>query len=117
MVPQAQRMAAITIFMGTWWICESIPIPATGLIPLALMPWLGILRINEAGAPYASDSIFLFMGGFILALAMQRWHLHRRMALHIINHVGFSPARIVLGFMVASAGISAFVSKEPLIKS
>ena len=70
-VPQAQRVAAITILMGTWWICESIPIPATGLIPLALMPWPGILRINEAGAPCASDSIFLFMG-VILALAMQR---------------------------------------------
>ena len=106
----AQKMAAVTLLMATWWMCESIPIPATSLLPIALFPMLGILETKKSAAPYANDLIFLFMGGFIIALAMQRWNLHRRIAMNIVKVVGFSPSRLILGFMVATASLSAFVS-------
>ncbi len=103
-------MAAVALLMATWWMCESIPIPATSLLPIPLFPLLGIMHTKKAAAPYASHLIFLFMGGFIIALAMQRWNLHRRIAMNIVKMVGFSPARLIFGFMVATAALSAFVS-------
>ena len=110
MTPAAQKMAGVALLMATWWMCESIPIPATSLLPIALYPLLGIMHTKRATAPYADHLIFLFMGGFILALAMQRWNLHRRIAMNIVRVVGFSPGRLILGFMVATAALSAFVS-------
>ncbi|MFO7812043.1 MAG: DASS family sodium-coupled anion symporter [Pelovirga sp.] len=110
MEPTAQRMAAIALLMATWWMCESLPIPATSLIPIALFPLMGIMATGKATAPYASHLIYLFMGGFIIALAMQRWNLHRRIAMNIVKVVGFSPSRLIFGFMVATAALSAFVS-------
>lgn len=107
---EAKRMAAVALLMAIWWMSEAIPIPATSLLPIALFPWLGIMSAKKATAPYASHLIYLFMGGFIIALAMQRWNLHRRIALMIVNAVGFSPGRLIFGFMVATAGLSAFVS-------
>lgn len=106
----AQKMAAVALLMATWWMCESIPIPATSLLPIALFPMLGIMHTTAATAPYASHLIFLFMGGFIIALSMQRWNLHRRIAMNIIRAVGFSPGRLIFGFMAATAILSAFVS-------
>ena len=110
MEPAAQKMAAIALLMATWWMCESIPIPATSLLPIALFPWLGLMPTGKATAPYANHLIFLFMGGFIIALSMQRWNLHRRIAMNIVKVVGFSPSRLIFGFMVATAALSAFVS-------
>lgn len=110
MEPVAQNMAAVALLMATWWMCESIPIPATSLLPLTLFPLLGIMHTKKAAAPYASHLIFLFMGGFIIALSMQRWNLHRRIAMQIVKAMGFSPSRLILGFMVATAALSAFVS-------
>ena len=110
MGPAAQKMAAVALLMATWWMTEAIPIPATSLLPIPLFPFLGIMHTKQATAPYASHLIFLFMGGFIIALAMQRWNLHRRIAMNIINVVGFSPSRLILGFMTATAALSAFVS-------
>lgn len=110
MEPLGQKMAAVALLMATWWICESIPIPATSLLPIGLYPLMGIMKTQAATAPYANHLIFLFMGGFIIALAMQRWNLHRRIAMHIVKTVGFSPGRLILGFMVATAALSAFVS-------
>ena len=110
MEPNAQKMAAIALLMATWWMCESIPIPATSLLPLMLFPLLGIMHTKSAAAPYASHLIFLFMGGFIIALSMQRWELHRRIAMTIVKLVGFSPSRLIFGFMAATATLSAFVS-------
>ncbi len=110
MEPGAQKMAAVAMLMATWWMCESIPIPATSLLPIALFPLLGIMHTKKATAPYASHLIFLFMGGFIIALAMQRWNLHRRIAMNIVKAVGFSPGRLIFGFMAATAALSAFVS-------
>ncbi|PLX69407.1 MAG: anion transporter [Denitrovibrio sp.] len=110
MEPVAQKMAAVAFLMATWWMCESIPIPATSLLPLALFPLLGIMHTKKAAAPYASHLIFLFMGGFIIALSMQRWNLHKRIAMNIVKVVGFSPSRLIFGFMAATAVLSAFVS-------
>ncbi|BCS96382.1 di- and tricarboxylate transporter [Desulfoluna limicola] len=110
MGPTAQRMAAVALLMATWWLSEAIPIPATSLLPIALFPLLGIMHTKKATAPYASHLIFLFMGGFIIALSMQRWNLHRRIAMNIVKAIGFSPSRLIFGFMLATAAISAFVS-------
>ena len=110
MEPAAQKMAAVALLMATWWMCESLPIPATSLLPIALFPIMGLLPTGRATAPYANHLIFLFMGGFIIALAMQRWNLHRRIAMNIVKIVGFSPSRLIFGFMVATAALSAFVS-------
>lgn len=110
MTPEGKKMAAVALLMACWWMCESIPIPATSLLPIALFPLLGIMHINQATAPYSSHLIYLFMGGFIIALSMQRWNLHRRIAMNIIKVVGFAPNRLILGFMVSTAVLSAFVS-------
>lgn len=110
MEPAAQRMAAVALLMATWWMTEAVPIPATSLLPIPLFPFLGIMHTKKAAAPYASHLIFLFMGGFLIALAMQRWNLHRRIAMNIVKIVGFSPSRLILGFMVATGALSAFVS-------
>lgn len=98
------------MLMATWWTTEAIPIPATSLIPLVLFPVLGVGSIGEAAAPFANPVIFLFMGGFMIAQAMERWELHRRIALAVISRAGSSPGRLVAGFMVASAFLSMWVS-------
>lgn len=110
MNPEAQKMAAVAFLMATWWMSEALPIPVTSLLPIALFPLLGIMHTNQATAPYASHLIFLFMGGFIIALSMQRWNLHRRIAMNIVKLVGFSPSRLIFGFMISTAALSAFVS-------
>jgi sodium-dependent dicarboxylate transporter 2/3/5 len=106
----AWRTAAVAVLMGTWWMTEAIPIPATALLPLVLFPFLGVLPMAEAAAPYANDLIFLFMGGFFIAVAMERWELHKRIALGIVAAVGTGPERLVLGFMVASGFLSMWIS-------
>jgi sodium-dependent dicarboxylate transporter 2/3/5 len=105
-----QATAAITALMVIWWITEAIPIPATALVPLVGFPLLGVLSPAEASAPYADKTIFLFLGGFIIAASMQRWNLHRRIALSLILKTGTSPKRIILGFMVATAFLSLWIS-------
>jgi sodium-dependent dicarboxylate transporter 2/3/5 len=108
--PVGMRAAALSLLMATWWITEAIPIPVTALLPLVLVPLLAAGSIRETAAPYAHPLIFLFMGGFILALAMQRWNLHRRIALHLIHRVGTRPAGLVAGFMLSAALLSMWVS-------
>lgn len=110
MSADAQKVAAITTLMACWWITEAIPIPVTSLLPIVLFPSLEVMPAKDATEPFANHLIFLFMGGFMIAIAMQRWNLHRRIALLIIKTIGFSPNRLVLGFMVATAVLSAFVS-------
>ncbi len=110
MKPEAWRVAAVTALMAIWWITEAIPIPATSLLPIALFPLLGVMPSKAASTPYANHLIYLFMGGFFLAVTMERWNLHRRIALHTIKLVGVSPARMVLGFMVATGLLSMWVS-------
>ncbi len=103
-------MLAITLWMVVWWLSEALPIPATALLPLVLMPLSGVQDMSETAASYASPLIFLFLGGFLLAAAMQRVGLHRRIALGIVSFVGASPDRIVLGFMLATAFLSMWIS-------
>ncbi|MDK2974139.1 MAG: solute carrier family 13 (sodium-dependent dicarboxylate transporter), er 2/3/5 [Methanofollis sp.] len=106
----ARYVAAVTLLMIIWWITEAIPLEATALLPVVLFPALGVLTATEAASPYADKVIFLFMGGFIIAMSMQRWGLHRRIALTIINIVGTSPRRLILGFMIATAFLSMWIS-------
>ena len=97
-----RTVAAVTILMGVWWMTEAIPLAATALLPLVIFPLAGVGTIKEVGAPYASATIFLFMGGFLIALALQRWNLHRRLALYVVKIIGTSPKRLILGFMLAT---------------
>lgn len=105
-----QRMIAVAALMATWWVTEAIPLAATSLLPLALFPLLGLGTAAQSAAPYANHLVYLFLGGFMLAQAMQKWNLHRRMALTIVQRVGTSPSRIVLGFMCAAGFVSMWVS-------
>jgi sodium-dependent dicarboxylate transporter 2/3/5 len=102
--------AAMTALVGCWWIFVAIPIPATSLLPLLLLPVLGILPIRAAAAPYADPYVFLLVGGMIIALGIERWGLHRRIALHTVRIIGTGRATIVLGFMVASAVLSMWIA-------
>ena len=104
------RTVAVTVLMATWWMTEAIPIPATAILPLGLFPTLGVLDVESASAPYANELIFLFMGGFFLAFTMQKWGLHKRIALAIVSFVGTGPAQLVLGFMLATAFLSMWIS-------
>ena len=102
--------AAVALLMATWWATEVIPIPVTALLPLVLFPVFNISGITAAATPYANPMIFLFMGGFILAIGMLEWNLHRRIALNIIVLIGSKPRSIILGFIIATAFISMWVS-------
>ncbi|NNL65593.1 MAG: DASS family sodium-coupled anion symporter [Myxococcales bacterium] len=102
--------AAIAVWMAIWWLTEAIPIYATALLPLAAFPPAGVASMHAAAAPYAHELIFLFMGGFMLALAMQRTGLHRRFALEALRLVGDRPAHMIGGFMVVAAILSMWVS-------
>ncbi|MBH15766.1 MAG: sodium:dicarboxylate symporter [Gemmatimonadetes bacterium] len=108
--PKTTVMAGIALLMATWWLTEAVPLFATALIPLILYPVLGIERGANIAPIYFNSTIVLFIGGFIIALVMQKWNLHRRIALTIIATVGGSPAKIVLGFMLASAFLSMWIS-------
>ncbi|MBA4137518.1 MAG: anion transporter [Opitutus sp.] len=104
------RTAGAAMLMAVWWITEAVPIPVTALVPLVLFPALQLGDIRETAAPFANPIIYLFLGGFVIALAMQRWNLHRRVAINLIGVMGTQPARIVAGFLFASALVSMWVS-------
>ena len=108
--PEMRAVVAVTTLMVIWWVTEAIPLEATALIPVVAFPLLGVLTVAEATAPYADRVIFLFLGGFLIAAAMERWNLHRRIALSIISRVGNRPRQLVLGVMVATAFISLWIS-------
>lgn len=108
--PAAWNAAAVGLLMAVWWMTEALPIAATALIPLVLFPVLGIADMGDAAAPFANPLIFLFLGGFLIAMAMERWDLHRRIALGIIDRIGTRPHAIVAGFMVAGAFLSMWIS-------
>ena len=85
---QGWTTAAIGILMAVWWATEAVPIAITALLPLVVFPLLGVASIQETAAPYSNKVIYLFLGGFIVAFAMQRWNLHRRIALSVLQHAG-----------------------------
>jgi solute carrier family 13 (sodium-dependent dicarboxylate transporter), member 2/3/5 len=107
---EGRAAAAVGVLMIVWWLTEAIPLEATALLPIALFPILGVQGIKPAAAPYADDVIFLFMGGMFLGCAMEKWGLHRRIALRVIGLVGTRPVRVVGGFLLACALVSMWVS-------
>lgn len=108
--PNAYKVIAVAAWMISWWVTEAAPFPVTALIPLILFPLLGVMPMNQAAAPYANPIIFLFMGGFFIALALEKHRLHERIALNIIRLTGTSGNGIILGFMIATAFISMWIS-------
>ena len=105
----AWLVAAIAVLMVTWWATEAIPIPVTSLLPLALFPILGVTSIETAALPYANKNIYLFLGGFLIALSIERSGLHKRLALMMIKKIGSDGPKLIGGFMIVSALISMWV--------
>jgi len=106
----AAKTLAVAGLMITWWITEALPLPATALLPLIIFPLWGIATPEEAATPYANPIIFLFMGGFMIGLAIEKWNLHRRIALNIVRLTGTSGNRIILGFILATGLLSMWLS-------
>ncbi|WP_047307243.1 SLC13 family permease [Rhodopseudomonas palustris] len=109
---EAWRVAGAAALMATWWISEAVPLPVTALLPLVAFPLLGVVPIREAAAPYADPIIFLFLGGFVLGVAMQRWSLHKRIGLGVVALAGVSPARLCAGFLLSTALLSMWISNS-----
>jgi sodium-dependent dicarboxylate transporter 2/3/5 len=107
---QAKATAAIGTLIGILWITEALPLAVTSLLPLVLFPLAGVLTFKEAAAPYADNLVYVYFGGFFIALAIERWQLHRRIALHTLRLVGTRPAFLVGGLMLATALISMWIS-------
>ncbi len=106
----SSQVLAVAALMITWWVSEALPMPVVALLPLILFPLLGISRIDEVAAPYANPVIFLFLGGFMIGLAIEKWNLHKRIALSIVKTTGTSGDRIVLGFILATGFMSMWLS-------
>ena len=107
---EANAVLACTLWIAVWWITEAIPIAATSLMPLVLFPLTGALGLDETSVSYGHKYIFLYVGGFILAIAIERWNLHKRIALNIIHLIGTNVKSIILGFMAATAFLSMWIS-------
>jgi sodium-dependent dicarboxylate transporter 2/3/5 len=106
----AYDMLTITLWMALWWITEVIPIGVTALLPIILFPLTGVLDISTTAASFGHKYVFLYMGGFLLAIAIEKWNLHKRIALNIIKLIGTNVSYILLGFMVATAFLSMWIS-------
>ena len=102
--------AACMTLMAIWWMTEAIPVPVTALLPIVLFPLFGIAGIKESTASYAHPIIYLFLGGFLLALAIEKWDLHRRIALTILLSTGANARSLMAGFMITSALLSMWIS-------
>ena len=107
---EAWKVLSLAVLMLGWWLTEVVPLPVTALLPMALLPMLGVGDMKTAAAPYANPIVYLFFGGFMIALAMEKWQLHRRIALGIVRLTGTNANGIILGFMLASAFISMWIS-------
>ncbi|MEK7256400.1 MAG: DASS family sodium-coupled anion symporter, partial [Bacteroidota bacterium] len=108
--PDAWKVVAMAALMLVWWVTEAVPLPVTALVPLICLPLLGVSEIKTVAASYGDPVVFLFLGGFMLGLAMEKWNLHRRIALSIVNLTGTNADGIVFGFMLATALISMWIS-------
>lgn len=108
--PPARIVAAVGVLMATCWLTEALPVEATSLLPLAVFPLLGVAKFEQVASPYASEQVFLFMGGFFLGRSMERWGLHERLALRVMSLTGSSPPRLIAGMMVATGLTSMWVS-------
>ncbi|MGO4889990.1 SLC13 family permease [Anaerobacillus sp. MEB173] len=110
MTNEAVTVLAIVSWIATWWVTEAIPIPLTSLLPLVLFPLMEIMSMGDVSASYGDPLIFLFVGSFMIALTMEKWNLHRRIAIGIIAFIGTNPNMIILGFMSATAFLSMWIS-------
>ncbi|HCY76362.1 MAG TPA: sodium:dicarboxylate symporter [Ignavibacteriales bacterium] len=108
--PNVGKVAAVAVLMAIWWITEALPMAATSLVPLVFFPLLGVLSGSEISGSYINSVIFLFVGGFMLAIAMENWGLHKRIALKIISIFGGTPNSILFGFMLSAAFLSMWIS-------
>ncbi|MDR5656996.1 DASS family sodium-coupled anion symporter [Halodesulfurarchaeum sp. HSR-GB] len=108
--PAANAVLASTLWIATWWVTEAAPIPVTSLLPIVLFPVCGVTSAEGATAPYANPIVFLFLGGFLVALAIERWGLHRRIALKLLVRFGTDSRRLILGFMLITAFLSMWLS-------
>jgi len=108
--PDAVKVLAIAVLMITLWVTEALPMPVVALLPILFFPIMGVCKIDAAAAPYANPVIFLFMGGFIIGLAIEKWNLHKRIALNIVRLTGTSGDRIILGFILATGFLSMWLS-------
>ncbi|MDG2209084.1 MAG: SLC13 family permease, partial [Flavobacteriales bacterium] len=108
--PEASAVLAACSWMLVWWVSEAVPIAVTSVLPIVLFPLMGIASIGETTAPYGSHYVFLFMGGFLIAIALENWDLHRRLALNILAAAGGRPRRLIGGFMLATALLSMWIS-------
>ncbi|MCU0356856.1 MAG: DASS family sodium-coupled anion symporter [Cyclobacteriaceae bacterium] len=108
--PQAPKVIALATWIIVWWISEAVPIPVTAFLPMVGFPLLGVMKISQSAAPYANSIIFLFLGGFLIALALEKHRLHERIALNLIRVTGTSGNGIILGFMLATALLSMWIS-------
>ncbi|PIC69222.1 anion transporter [Sporosarcina sp. P16b] len=115
MNPEAKSVLAVTLWVATWWITEAIPIPVTSLLPIFLLPVTGAMEADVVTSSYGNDIIYLFLGGFFIATAMEKWNLHKRLALAIIAFIGTGTQRILLGFMTATAFLSMWVSNTAAV--
>jgi len=108
--PEVTATMAVAALMAIWWISETVPLAVTALLPIVLFPVLGVLDGKAVSDTYVNHIIFIFIGGFMMALAMEKWNLHKRIALKLLVFIGVSPGRILLGFMVATAFLSMWIS-------
>lgn len=108
--PEVTYTLAIALLMAIWWITEIVPLAITALLPVVLFPLFGVMNGKDVSSAYFNHVIFLFIGGFLVALAMQKWDLHKRIAIRILLITGSSPARILLGFMLATSFLSMWIS-------
>ncbi len=110
LTPEANAVLATTIWMAVWWISEAVPISVTALLPIVLFPITGGLSLSDTTAQFGHKYVFLYLGGFVIAIAIERWGLHRRIALNIIKWIGTDVRMIILGFMIATAFLSMWIS-------
>ena len=110
MAQEAWRTAAVGLWMAVWWATEAIPVPVTAFLPIVTFDLLGIATIREAAEPYANPIIYLFLGAFVLAIAVERWNLHKRIALMILSHTGTDGRRLIGGFMLVAALLSMWMT-------
>lgn len=107
---EGKGILACTTWLAIWWMTEAIPVEATAMLPIVIFPLTGSLDIKSTTYPYANPLVYLFLGGFIIAIAIERWDLHKRIALNIINLIGTNPRKVILGFMVATGFLSMWIS-------
>ena len=112
LAPEGKLMLGLTLWMAIWWITDAVPIAGTALLPLMVLPLSGVLNLKQVSNNYMDPTVLLYMGGFLLATSIEKWNLHKRIALNIINLLGTDLRRIVLGFMLATGFLSMWISNS-----